>query len=366
MAGDHRKYGRLRNGIAAALLIAALAALLLSGCGKKRAEQPLLEEMTDLIEANYLYGFDGDASDFDTPEELVESLGDPYSSYMTREEMQDWKNALDSGYTGIGARFSDGTPLTVKAVDPEGPAATSGMRRGDVILRIDGKDAPTRKEAADLIGRSEGKTLLIVYERNGETRKARVTVSPVPGKTVTYRTGRGGKAVVVIRSFGENTAEEFARAVAELEQKGVKGAVIDLRGNGGGYWDQAVKTADLLLPECTVAYTEDKNGKRKYYNSDETCTKLKYVLLTDGKTASAAEVVAAAVKANRGGRIVGRKTFGKGLVQKEFGLSDGSGMVLTVSEYYAPDGGRIDRKGVLPDIRVKKRAAQTAKAKSLL
>ena len=157
-----------------------------------------------------------------------------------------------------------------------------------------------------------------------------------------------------ITTFGKKTGTEFMTELAAIEKKNASKLVIDLRDNGGGYIDEAVKVADAILPECTVAYTEDKNGKKRYYNSEEESTKLKYALLVNKETASASEIVAAAVKDNKGGVIIGGITYGKGLIQKEFRFDKKSVVKLSVAKYFSPNGSEINGRGVTPDYKVEK------------
>jgi carboxyl-terminal processing protease len=162
-----------------------------------------------------------------------------------------------------------------------------------------------------------------------------------------------------ISAFQKNTASEFQTELSAMEDRGVKGVVIDLRGNGGGYTSQGIKTADQLLPACTITSMQKNSGPRKYYNSDETCTKLKYVVLVNGETASSAEIVAAAIQDNNGGKLIGSRTFGKGVVQSEYHLDDGSAVRLTVMQYFTPDGKKINEKGIKPDITVRQESGNS-------
>ena len=128
--------------------------------------------------------------------------------------------------------------------------------------------------------------------------------------------------------------------------------MIDLRGNGGGFMDQAIEIADILLPECTITYTQTREGTKQYYNSGESSTDMKYVLLVDKYSASASEIVTAAVKDNKGGSIVGETTYGKGVIQEELTYSDGSLLRLTIQEYFSPNGNKINGVGITPDYEV--------------
>ena len=161
-----------------------------------------------------------------------------------------------------------------------------------------------------------------------------------------------GSGYILIKSFEEGTSEEFETELSAFEKQGVKSMIIDLRDNGGGYIDEGIKIADRLLKEGTITYMEDVNGKRKYYNSDEKATKIKYVVLVNENTASTSEILTAAIKDNKGGKIVGTKTFGKGIVQETTKFKDGSSLKLTVLRYFSPKGKVIHKKGIVPDVKV--------------
>ena len=156
-----------------------------------------------------------------------------------------------------------------------------------------------------------------------------------------------------------------------MENKNVKGLIVDLRDNPGGLMDQGIEVADMLLPECTITHTEDKNGKTEYYNSDESCTKLKYAVLINENTASASEIVAAAIKDNQGGPLIGTTTFGKGIIQVSMEFKDETALKLTIMQYLSPEGNQINGVGVKPDYKVKmsqdgKKDSQLRKALNLL
>ena len=150
-----------------------------------------------------------------------------------------------------------------------------------------------------------------------------------------------------------------------------KGVVIDIRDNLGGIMEQSIEIADALLPECTIVHTEDNKGKKEYYNSDESCTKLKYVLLINENSASASEILAAAVKDNEGGKLVGMTTYGKGIIQNSMMFSDSTSLKLTTMQYLSPKNHKIHGIGIKPDYKVKqpkneKEDMQLKKAISLL
>ena len=190
--------------------------------------------------------------------------------------------------------------------------------------------------------------------RGWYTFNADVTIAEVKMRAVTSKVIDKDIGYIRITSFSKDSAEEFSTELKSLNEKQVKSLIIDIRDNGGGYVDQGIKICDMLLPECTIGYLEDKNGKRKTFNSDEESCGLKLAVLINEKSASASEILAAAVKDNKAGVTVGRKTYGKGLSQTEFKFKDGSALKLTTAQYLTPSEKVLDGKGVTPDNKISK------------
>jgi carboxyl-terminal processing protease len=239
----------------------------------------------------------------------------------------------------------------VNRVIEGGPADLAGMKAGDFLLKVDGKSYEDSNKMAAAIRGEEGTTVEITYQRNGKTKKIKLIRGEVKEISVYASELKGGYGYIQIASFEADTAKQFQTELEAMEAKHVKGLVIDLRNNPGGMMDQCIKVADMLLPEAMITYTKDKNGKEETYNSDEHCTALDYVVLVNGNSASAAEIVAGAIKDN-GGKLVGEKTFGKGIIQGSIDLQDGSAMTLTIMEYFSPAGNQIHKKGVKPTHKV--------------
>ena len=162
----------------------------------------------------------------------------------------------------------------------------------------------------------------------------------------------GGIGYIRISSFEEKTADDFKEHLRDLELKGVKGFVLDLRDNGGGLVEVSVEVADALLEEGVVTYTEDRKGNKEYYKSEPGKTNLNYVVLVNGGTASASEIITGAIKDQKSGIIVGATTYGKGIIQSIEQLSNGDAVKLTIMQYFSPNGNVIHKVGVKPDIEV--------------
>lgn len=346
-------------------LLAAYAAIKLSGREivsssdiKEKDDQIArfgkLYEMQDDIDADFLFDADKDKSMDAMAAGLAGSLDDEYSEYMTADELEQWENAVNSGFTGIGitSNAEDGRAVVLSVAD-DGPADAAGIKEGDVIKAVNDQTFETEREFLQAITGKPGDTLKLTVLRGWYTFDADVTIAEVKMRAVTGKVISKDLGYIRITTFSKTSSDEFNAELKALTDKQVKGLVIDLRDNGGGYVDQGLKICDAILPECTIGYLENKKGDRETYNSDEACIDVPLAVLVNEKTASASEILAAAVKGNNAGSIVGTRTFGKGLSQKEYKFSDGSCLKLTVAQYLTPAGDPIDGKGIKPDKKVK-------------
>lgn len=362
----------IRAAIAVLILTAALTVLiayaLLNATGhrivtedylkkkdEKIEEHKKLYDLQEKIDKEYLFDIDKAGEYESMAKALVDSLDDKYSEYMTEEEVSEWETAVNNGFTGIGITFNvaDGR-ATVLSVAEDGPADAADMEAGDVIRSVNGTDFETESDFIKLISGKPGKTLKLAVLRGWYTFDANVTIADVKMRAVTSRTIDGDTGYIRITSFSEDSADEFAAELKTLNDKQVKSLVIDLRDNGGGYVDQGIKICDMLLPECTIGYLENKKGKRKIFNSDEASCGLPIAVLVNEGSASASEILAAAVRDNKAGIIVGKKTYGKGLAQTEYKFKDGSALKLTTAQYLTPLEEAVDGKGIKPDHKVNK------------
>lgn len=305
------------------------------------------------IDDRFLWEKDGEEQMDALYKEAVNVLDDKYSYYMTADEYKEWADKVTGTFSGIGVAFTqdDDGDYVVNRVMEGGPAELGGMKAGDILLEVDGKSYEDSNKMAAAIRGEEGTSVEITYKRDGVKKTVTLVRGEVKELSVYSSVIDKDYGYIQITSFEEETAKQFQTELDAMEQKGVKGLVIDLRNNPGGMMDQCIEVADMLLPEAMITYTKDKNGNEETYNSDEHYTDLNYVLLVNGNSASAAEIVAAAVKDN-GGRLVGEKTFGKGVIQGTIDLQDGSAMSLTIMEYFSPEGNKIHTKGVKPSHKV--------------
>lgn len=287
---------------------------------------------------------------------LISGLGDKYSTYYTKEEYEAIKTAQEGYYQGIGVTVTmDGDKLQVTGVQDGTPAAEAGIQADDRIVKIDGQtlEGLSLNDAVGLLKNSENDTVLLTIERGSETIETEVTKEKIEaivadGKMLDDKIG-----YLAISEFTGLTSEQFQKAYQSLQEQGMERLIVDLRGNPGGLVTAVCDTLRQILPEGLIVYTEDKNGKREEYTCDgDTPISIPLVVLVNENTASAAEIFTGAVKDYGIGTIVGTTTFGKGIVQNTFQLSDGSVVKLTIAHYYTPLGNDIHKVGITPDVEV--------------
>ncbi len=289
------------------------------------------------------------------------SVEDPYTVYMNKDIADSFIENMESDdYAGVGLYISgDAEDGRVTVVSPlsESPAEKAGIVSGDKILEVNGEtvSADGIDEAANKMKGPEGTDvkLKLLKKNSGETTEITLTRAVIKRETVTSEMLDEQIGYIQISQFALHTWEEFANHFNELVGKGMKKLVIDLRNNPGGYVDVAVKLADNFLgSDKTIVYTLDKNGKRHDYTSTEPKTALPIVVITNGGSASASEILVGALKDYGLVTVVGEKTFGKGVTQIPYSFLDGSMMKITDSRYYTPNGVCIDKQGIEPDVKV--------------
>jgi len=292
---------------------------------------------------------------------MMNAIGDPYSTYYSAAELQELMEQTQGVYYGIGAYVSldtvSGLPKIASAI-PGTPAEAADLRPDDIIYKVDGQEVYGMDLTAvtALIKGEEGTTVNLTIVRDGESDYLSIDVVRKKVKTPSVQSEMydGGIAYIQIVEFNDATVEQFADALATAKGSGMKGLIIDLRANPGGNLDSVVKIAEMLLPEGMIVYTEDKYGNRDEYKCDGR-RKFEYplVVLVDGNSASASEVLAGAIQDYEIGTLVGTTTFGKGIVQQVITLADQSAVKITVSSYYTPKGRNIHGVGIEPDLECK-------------
>lgn len=287
---------------------------------------------------------------------LFQGIGDPYSEYLTKGEYEDLIVDTVGEFEGVGVVItadSQGNILVVSTIEG-GPAHQAGLITGDIIRAVDGKTffALDLSKAAQALRGEKGSKVKITYFRDGELKEVSLTRSVIITNSVYSQIIDSNIGYIRITQFEKNTSKDFQKEYIDLEQKGAKAIIIDLRNNGGGVIDSAIEVADFLLPEATIIYAENREGKKEYYNSDSSTVKLPYILLINEGTASASEILAVAVKDNNGGKLLGSKSFGKGVVQAVEKLPGGDAIKVTIMQFFSPKGDLINGVGVKPDIEI--------------
>ena len=288
---------------------------------------------------------------------LVDSLGDVYSCYFTPQEYQSLQQQTTGVYFGIGAYVSkdvESGASVISGVIKDTPAEAAGLMEGDVIYMVEGKEMNglELEEVVSYIKGDEGTKVHITIYRNGEPIEMELTRARVTSPTVDSEMKENGIGYLQITEFDDVTTAQFEENFASLKEQGMKGLIIDLRSNPGGNVTTVCEIAEKLLPEGLVFYMEDKNGKRTEYPCKGADFDLPLVVLVNEYSASAAEILSGAIKDAGIGKLVGKKTFGKGIVQTVAPLDDGSAIKLTIANYYTRNGNDIHLKGIEPDIEV--------------
>lgn len=289
---------------------------------------------------------------------LLASLGDPYSEYYTAEELNSMMEQSQGIYYGIGAyvQLDESTGLPkISGVIEGSPAQDANLRANDLIYEVDGTSTYglNLTEAVALIKGPEGTDVEITLIREGESDYLTLTLTRrrVESPTVEFSMLEDDMAYIQVTEFDDVTVDQFADALAMARGSKAEGIILDLRGNPGGNLDAVVDMCNMILPEGMIVYTEDKYGNRDEYKSDgKHELELPLVVLVDMNSASAAEIMAGAIKDHGIGTLVGTTTFGKGIVQQIMSFRDGSAIKITISAYYTPNGNNIHGIGIVPDV----------------
>lgn len=314
--------------------------------------------LEESIEKYYLEEVDAEEVTDSLYKGLVQGLGDKYSTYYTQKELEDVSASSQGIFYGIGASITidpDTEYAKVARVLPDTPAEEAGLEDNDIIVYVD--DMATQgKTLNDIVSAIKGEEntevhLKVYRDGNYDYLEFDITRRAIEMETVSYVMDDENKiAAIRINEFDTVTVEQFENYLNEAKEAGMKGLIIDLRDNPGGNLSAVVEIARNILPKGLIVYTEDKYGKKEEHSCDgENELQVPLVVLVNENSASASEILAGAVKDYGKGTILGTKTYGKGIVQKIFGLTDGSAVKLTVSHYYTPNGNDIHGVGIEPD-----------------
>ena len=299
---------------------------------------------------------------------MVSGLDDKYAAYYTKDEYKDISEKTKGEFCGIGAYISQGkndNSLKVAGVVKGGPAEKAGIKKGDIIVEVDGENIQG-KDSSYAVSKMKGKkgtnvSISVVRKGNKKPITFNIKREVIHDNTVSYKMLDNNIGYISVSAFETVTKKQFKSSVDCLEKKNEKGLIIDLRDNGGGLLDTALDMLDHILPKKLVVYTKDKNGvAEEYYTKDDKEIKIPIVILVNGNSASASEVFCGALRDYGKAKLLGTKTFGKGIVQSSFAFRDGTGLKFTTSKYYTPKGINIHGTGFEPDIKVKSNGKMTA------
>jgi carboxyl-terminal processing protease len=288
---------------------------------------------------------------------LVESLDDPYSEYMDEKGFARLNEMTDGTFGGIGVVLGQRNKEFVVVSPMEGsPGAKAGIEAGDKILKVNDVDTKGRT-LEDVVSTIRGKkgtsVKLLLEHKNGQQFTADIVRDDIKVKSVAGRMLPDSKiGYIRIAMFNENTGEEFKKAYEKLEQEGMQATLLDLRHNPGGLLTECVKVSNYIVPKGPVVSITDKKGNTKVYESKLEKVKYPLAVLIDHGSASASEIVSAAVQDTKAGKLFGVKTYGKGCVQSVFHITTKTGLKLTTAMYYTPSGRSIHKVGVTPDVEI--------------
>ena len=317
-----------------------------------------IDTLMQVIDYYYLYDYDKDEMVDTIYKAVMSSLGDPYTVYYTADEFNAFMESSSGSYCGIGVVVQQNMQTgLVTAVRPyeDCPGYEAGIRPGDLIIAVDGTEITGMdlNTAVALIKGEEGTSVTITLQRDEEVFDVEVTRRQIDVKTVNYRMMDDNIGYIQIEEFDEVTSDQFSQALDSLIEQGMEALVIDIRNNPGGILDTVVAMLDELLPEGTIVSVKDRNGTAQEYTSDaDTKLTVPLTVLINGNSASASEIFAGAIKDYGVGTLVGTTTYGKGIVQTAFSLSDGTGVKITIEDYYLPSGKSIHKVGVDPDVEI--------------
>ena len=319
-----------------------------------------INKIENLIDQYYLFDIDKNKQQEGAVEGYVKALGDPYSEFLTKEEMDSLNQQTEGEYAGVGIVVtpSETGAITVVSAIKGSPAFEKGIKKDDIILKINGKDynASQMNDAVKVMkGKPNTDVKLTIARMENKTSKifdVNITRRMISLTTVNSQK-IGDIGYINITQFDRKTDKEFIEQYENLKKQNVKSIVLDLRNNPGGLLDSTVKIADYLLPQGVIVKTVDKNKKEDVQKSDSSEQNLAMVVLVNGSSASASEILTGALKDYKKATIVGEKTFGKGIVQTIIPMEKGEGLKLTISEYFSPNGNKIHKQGVKPDVEIK-------------
>ena len=307
-----------------------------------------------LIDENFLFGKpDQNKQNIGKLKGLVLSLDDPYSEFLSKEDVEKAQNRLNNRYEGVGIQFSFGSQIKIQKILKNSPAMQSDLRIGDELVKVDEVlvSSIAIKDLAEKVRGKPGTTVKLEVKRGEEKLVKEIKRAQIIGELIELEV-RGNVGIITISSFGDKLGTKMAQIAEEItKNKQIKSLIIDIRGNGGGLLDQTIELASYFLPEKTLIVQEkSKERTQKLYSTAKNPNLANFPLkvLIDANSASASEILAATLRDNRQIELIGQKSFGKGIVQQIFDLGENK-LKLTVEEWLTPKGNQIHKIGLTPD-----------------
>ena len=362
-----------------AVAVAGAGIHLSSQASFRESPKELIDEVWQIIEKNYVDGtfnqvdwmavrteylnrnYTSDEQAYEAIREMLEKLDDPYTRFMDPEEFKNMQIDTSGELTGVGIQLTqdeESKKLIVISPIEDSPAFEAGVQAQDIILKIDGQSTKDMdiNEAVKLIRGPVGTEVTLTLLRGNQEivvpiNRAKIEIHPV--RHSTQNSSMGTVGYIRLNTFSANAAEEMREAIADLEKQNVTGYILDLRSNPGGLLYASIEIARMWMDKGDIVSTVDRRGELdRQRANNRALTDKPLVVLIDGGSASASEILSGALQDNERALLVGTKSFGKGLVQSVRGVGNGSGLAVTIAKYFTPDGRDINHEGIKPDVEV--------------
>lgn len=329
--------------------------------GNSYSEFEPLYEAYELVRKNYYESVDTEKLVDGAINGMMESLGDKHSIYFDKESKEAFDSELSGTYYGIGAeiKLNEDKTVSISKIFDDSPAEKAGLKVNDMFVSIDGKsvEGKNASEVATMLKSSSVKKAIVVIKRDGKEMTFNITKENITLFSVSsemLKSGNNNVGYINVSIFGEKTYMQFSNALKKLESDNMSSLIIDLRGNSGGYLTTVTNMLNMFVDKGKVIYKmQTQKGITEYKSNQTSNRNYKIVILVDGNSASASEIMAAAMKEQYGAVLVGEKTYGKGTVQTTSDLSDGTMIKYTIEKWLTPIGKCIDGEGITPDVEEK-------------
>ncbi|MEZ2226133.1 MAG: carboxyl-terminal processing protease CtpC [Microcoleus sp.] len=377
--------------LSAAAVVLTAVTLVNTGCSSKSlasfrgSPKELVDEVWQIIDKIYVDGtfnqvdwkavrkdylnrtYSSDEDAYKAVREMLKKLDDPYTRFMNPQEFKNMQVDTSGELTGVGIQLTqDEKTKKLVVISPieDSPAFKAGIQAKDIISKIDGKitEGMDTNQAVNLIrGQANTEVTLTIIRNNKEIefklKRAKIEIHPV--RHSVQKSSMGEIGYIRLNQFSANAASEMRSALQDLEKKKVTGYILDLRSNPGGLLYGSIEIARMWLQEGTIVSTVDRIGETDRQTANKKAiTEKPLVILVDGGSASASEILSGALQDNKRAVLVGTKTFGKGLVQSVRGVGNGSGLAVTIAKYFTPSGRDINHLGIEPDVKIELTEAQ--------